>query len=131
MALESVFPCVRLSDRVGEEVCSVLSGAQPPLPPTGPGPLRGQNEHIGLVSIVPVWRQSPASSLDAAVGPAAGRQRREVAGRLPHRLCVFRGDGRGLGSSRLSAVCAPAVRPSLPFPGRISYVMSLSSQAVF
>lgn len=111
MALESVFPCVRLSDRVGEEVCSVLSGAQPPLPPTGPGPLRGQNEHIGLVSIVPVWRQSPASSLDAAVGPAAGRQRREVAGRLPHRLCVF----RGMGAAWAAAACPPCVlRPFGP-----------------
>jgi len=42
------------------------------------------------------------------------------------------GDGRGLGSDSLSAVGAfPALLPPLPFPGRISYVISLTSQAVF
>lgn len=80
----------------------MLCGAQLPLPPTGPGLLRGQNEDTGLVSIVPVWAAEPCQLL--------GRRRRdsEQAGsaeRWPaacHTASACSGDGSG----RLSAVCA-------------------------
>lgn len=106
-----------------------------PHPRHGTGAPAGSEWHRGLVSIVAVWAAEPCQLLGRGFGNNERRasiQRRQAPDRAESPCPGGVGSGLGLGSDRSSTVGAfSALLPSLPFPGRISFVLSLTAQAVF